>query len=193
MPYTVEQLRGTRADDGWLWRWGEIMAHGAAPASPQFDPDRYRLAVNYASRPPCHDEITDLSLAFAALHDFTAGLYSTSIAWFAHARDISRHQQVIHAYYVAGLGYRDQRARVAAMSPHQRQTWLDTLEHLRRQYPNEPEIDELDGDALVALTIPKVRGEGHISHMHANTLRNEAIRRMCAYLNRHPRQLASVA
>jgi hypothetical protein len=168
------------------------MAHGAAPASPQFDPHRYRLAVNYASRPPTPDEITDCSLAFAALHDSTIGLYSTSLAWFAHARDVSRHQQVIYAYYVAGLGLKDHRDRFARMTPAERQTWLDQLEHLKRKHPELPELDDADGDTLVALTIPKARGDGGILPNTANKLRNAAIARMCAYLNTRRPALHSV-
>lgn len=194
--YTPELLRGTRSREGLLFEWGEVMAHGAAPHSPRFDPHRYRLAANHGSRPPGPDPLWDLARAFAALHPATLTLGNqpgASLSWLAHAPHVSRLQLVIYRYYVAGDGYQDQRAAFARLSPDRRQTWLDQLDHLRRANPDEPDLDDADGDTLVALHIPKERGTGHIGASAANHLRNDAIRRMCLFLNQRPQQCARAA
>ena len=196
MSYTPDMLRGTRSRDGLLWHWGVAAREGHFPAHRPADPDRPRLAVTHDSRPPCPEEYLDLSIAFAALHPATTGLGNAgTLAWLPHAPEVHRHQLAIYRYYVAGDGYRDRRAAFARLSPERRQLYLDHLEALRRQYPGEPDIDDADGDALVALHIPRERGGGHISRQYANDLRNDAIRRMVAFLNRRPRtgQIASAA
>jgi len=191
--YTPELLRGTRTTDGWLHFWGEALAYGHAPASPVLSTDRPRLAAHFGPRSPSPDAHTDLWRAFLALNPATltfpadsgAAAYFRRLTFvpYTHLPGTNRAQAVIYLYYVAGLG---RPASLASLSRDRRDAYLDQLDHLRRQNPDAPELDDDDGDTRVARHIPNLRQPGPISKTRANELRNEAIHTMCAFLNHRP-------
>lgn len=179
-PYSPEMLRGTRTTDGYLWQWGVDVAHGYWRAAPGFDPDRPRIGKAFGPRAPAVDRHLLLSEAFARLSDSTAGLGADgALGWIAHL-PLNAHQEVIHAYYVLGLG--------TVGWGRGRELTAEDREYLLRHETVNPvvyrrqvvvTVDETSyGDRAVAVALQARAGWRMASRQTVNRWRNEAIRRM---------------
>lgn len=197
MDYSPSALRGTRARDGFLALWGQVIRDGYAPPAPTLTHDRPRLASTHRPRTPCPDFLPDCTRAFLALNPATVGQpthpYAT-LRYYARLDALDRYdalpgctrdQAAIWYYYVADLGHPD-RLALATVPTTQRDTFLDLLADLERHDPTLPAHDDHDPDARVAARIPKQRGPGTISPQRANDLRNAAIVTMATFLGWHP-------
>lgn len=179
--YTKARLLGSRGRngrEGLLWQWGIAVAEGWHEALKPNDPDKPKISAHRKSALPCRDWYLDISRAFAALCPATFGLANTgTLAWYAHARHVTREQEAIWLYYVEGLGSEEFRRDFRAMSPEAREQTLATWD-----VPRAYQVRDDAGDGLVAarLGIPattaydrRVKGVGRMVDFLNPTVRQE--------------------